>query len=222
LFAKERRPRRQVRPFRVYYHRTKDEYVAALRHRQPRIAETLGIYFDTHREAHFFAGPQDYAATLYHEAVHQLFQESRNAARQVGGTHNFWVIEGAATYFETLTEHSDPHAGLYFTVGVATAGRLPAAGERLKDGFYVPLAELTRFGKDDVQRHPDIAKLYSQATGLTAFLMHSQNGRFREPLVDYLNAVYAGRDDHESLTETTGRSYSELDAEYRRFMESLP
>jgi hypothetical protein len=132
------------------------------------------------------------------------------------------VIEGVATYFETLTEHQGPNAGLYFTVGEATSGRLPAARERLAGGFYMPLAELTRLGKDDVQRHPEIARLYSQATGLSAFLMHSQNGRYREPLVSYLNAVYAGRDDSESLSEITGRSYSELDAEYRQFMESLP
>jgi hypothetical protein len=72
LFAGERQPRQQLKPFRVYYHRTKDEYVAALRHRQPRIAETLGIYFDTHRQAHFFAGPDENAGPLYHEAVHQL------------------------------------------------------------------------------------------------------------------------------------------------------
>ena len=222
LFAGERGAPRPVRPFRVYYHRTKDEYVAALRRRQPRVAETLGIYFDTHRQAHFFAGPGENAGTLYHEAVHQLFQEMRPAVRHIGEARDFWVVEGVATYFETLTEHLDPNGGLYFTVGEATTGRLPAARERLADGFYVPLAELTRLGKNEVQRHPDIAKLYSQATGLTAFLMHSQNGRYREPLVRYLNAVYAGRDDGEALTDMTGQSYSELDAEYRQFMESLP
>ena len=34
--------------------------------------------------------------------------------------------------------------------------------------------------------------------------------------------VYAGRDDGESLTGMTGKSYGELDAEYREFLESLP
>jgi hypothetical protein len=93
---------------------------------------------------------------------------------------------------------------------------------RKRVGFYVPLAELTRLGKDEVQRHPDIAKLYSQSTGLTAYLMHAQDGRFREPLVRYLSAVYAGRGDGETLAELTGQNYEELDVEYRRFMESLP
>ena len=56
LFESDRDPRSQLRPFRVYYHRDRAEYNAALLRRQPRIAETLGIYFDAEREAHFFAG----------------------------------------------------------------------------------------------------------------------------------------------------------------------
>lgn len=222
LFAGQREPRRAVRPLRVYYHRDKSQYVVALERRQPRIAETLGIYFDAQREAHFFAGAEQNVGTLYHEAVHQLFQESRPSARQIGGTANFWVIEGVATYFETLREHADRQAGLYFTVGEATVGRLPAARERLADGFYLPLAELVQMGKGEVQRHPEIAKLYSQAAGLAAFLMHAEGGRFREPLVGYLTAVYAGRDETETLSAATGCDYSELDAAYRRYVESLP
>jgi hypothetical protein len=97
LFAGERTARQRSRPFHVIYHRKRDEYVEALRRRQPRIAMTLGIYFDTDREAHFFADDSTEPrndGTLYHEAMHQLFQESRRAARQIGAVHNFWVIEG--------------------------------------------------------------------------------------------------------------------------------
>ena len=235
LFAGDRNSRALARPFRVFYHRDRGQYTNALRRRQPRIAETLGIYFDTNREAHFFAGeaaaggsPTDSptagpaVATLYHEGVHQLFQESKPTAKRIGDTANFWVIEGVATYFETLAEHPDPNAGLYFTVGETTSGRLPAARERLKDGYYVPLAELTRLGKSDVQRHAEIAKLYSQSSGLVAFLMNSEQGRYREPLVRYLQAVYSGRDHDDTLANECGASYEELDAAYRRYLESLP
>jgi hypothetical protein len=222
LFAGQREPRLQVRPFRVYYHRTKDEYIAALERRQPRIAETLGIYFDKHREAHFFAGDDHDTGTLYHEAVHQLFQESRPAAKHIGQTANFWIVEGVATYFETLREHAGSDCGPYFTVGQSTAGRLPAARDRLLNGFYLPLAELTQLGKLDLQQHAQIAKLYSQSAGVTAFLMHGDGGRFREALVRYLAAVYAGRDFGDTLAEVTGYSFGELDGRYRRYMESLP
>jgi hypothetical protein len=222
LFAGERKPRKQGRPFRVYYHRDHQQYADALRRRQPRIAETLGIYFDEHREAHFFAGPEHDAGTLYHEAVHQLFQESRPSPKRIGDDANFWVIEGVATYFETLTEHHSPEAGLYYTIGEWAAGRLPAARDRVLDGFYIPLAELMLMGKADIQQHPEIAKLYSQAAGLAALLIDAEDGRYREALVQYLKDVYAGRDGVESLAAATGLSYQELDHQYRRYIESLP
>jgi hypothetical protein len=237
LFAGERIPRVQVRQFRVFYHRNRDDYINNLSRRQPMIAETLGIYFDTNSEAHFFAAdagkeaPGAVAgaasdasvATLYHEAVHQLFQEeSKPAARRIGEISNYWVIEGVATYFETLTEHNDPKTGLYYTIGDASAGRLPAARERLHDNYYVPLADLVKLGKYDMQHRDDVAKLYSQSSGLAAFLLNGAEGRYREPMVRYLQAVYARHDNDQTLAETTGSSYSELDAAYRRFMESLP
>jgi hypothetical protein len=86
----------------------------------------------------------------------------------------------------------------------------------------MPLAELTQLGKEDLQRHPEIAKLYSQSAGATAFLMQGERGRFREPLVRYLTAVYTGRDDQDTLADATGVDFADLDARYRRYMESLP
>ena len=142
----------------------------------------------------------------------------------MGDKANFWIIEGIATYFETLAEHELPLRGsLSSRSAKSSAGRLPTARQRLlTDGYYVPLEELTQLGKDQVQARPDIAKLYSQAAGLAAFLMDAEGGRYREPLVHYLVAVYAGRDGNERSPKETGRSYQELDAEYRRTMESLP
>jgi hypothetical protein len=151
-----------------------------------------------------------------------LFQETKPTAKRIGGLANFWVIEGVATYFESLTEHNNPEAGLYFTIGESHAGRLPAARERLAAGFYVPLVELTQLGKDDLQRHAEIGKVYSQSAGLAAFFMDGDGGRYREPLVRYLDAVYEGRDGDDSLSDTMGASYDELDAAYHEYMESLP
>ena len=99
------------KPFRVTYYRSRQEYNDALRQQQPRIDMTLGIYFDKTRSTHFFAGPDQDAGTIHHEAVHQFFQESRAAARNVGGLSNSWLIEGVACYFESLAEHEDPQIG---------------------------------------------------------------------------------------------------------------
>jgi hypothetical protein len=223
LFAGERLARERHQPFHVYYHRDRDDYNATLKRLQPRVVETMGIYFDTEHQAHFFAGPDQDAGTIYHETVHELFEETRPAAKHVAERANFWVVEGVATYFETLSEHRDAKAGLYYTIGQASAGRLPAARKRLLvGGYYIPLEQLTKWGQLDLQKQPELGKIYGEASGLSAFLMDGEGARYREPLVRYLQAIYAGHDDAQTLARLTGGSYPELDADYRRYMQSLP
>jgi hypothetical protein len=40
--------------------------------------------------------------------------------------------------------------------------------------------------------------------------------------VRYLQAVYAGRDNDGTLAELTESSYTELDGQFRRYLQSLP
>lgn len=234
-FIGERTARAQRRPFHVVFHKTRDQYVAALRHKQPRIGETLGIYFDDLREAHFYAAAQPgqaqaptsiqsvldtpQRATLYHEAAHQLFQESLRAEREVGRDHGFWLVEGVACYFESLEPTEEP--GCY-SIGAADAGRLPAARRRLLvDGYYVPLAELASLGKLDLQRREDLPQLYSQMAGLATFLIQGQRGDLLPPLVGHLKALYAGRARQNDLFQRTGLAPDELDRAYREYLKEL-
>lgn len=211
------------KPFQVFYYRTRAEYNRALIRLQPRIEMTLGIYFDTTRKAHFFAGEDQHAATINHEAVHQFFQESRPAARQVGALANAWLIEGVACYFESLTPQEHAQASQCFSLGAPDAGRLPAAKHRrLVDKFYVPLAELSTMGTTDLQRRTDIARLYSQSAGLTTFLAQGRNGTLKPALVKLLKLIYAGRDKPTSLAELTSQSFEQLDEQYAEFLRELP
>lgn len=207
------------KPFQVNYYRTRDEYNDALIRQQPRIGMTLGIYFDTTRTSHFFAGDDQDPGTITHEAVHQFFQESTRSARNVGGVSNAWIIEGIACYFESLTP-TDLAEGLQaFTVGTPNAGRLPAAYQRaIDDDYYVPLAELCQLGTTDLQRRSDLARLYSQSAGLATFFMHYRDGLYRPALMEFLRLVYAGRDKPTTLEELTGVSFAELDSQYHEYL----
>ena len=89
----------------------------------------------------------------------------------------------------------------------------------LHDDFYVPLQEFTALGIERLQKDPRIATLYSQAAGLTNFLVYYDGGRYRDALVAYLVAVYTGRDDPDTLAKLTGVSYSTLDKQYHEFMD---
>jgi hypothetical protein len=208
------------KPFRVVYHRTRDEYNAALIHRQPQIESTLGIYFDRERESHFFAGEEQDPGTLAHEAVHQFFYESApRATRHLAATANVWAVEGVACYFESLV----PQGANAFSIGSADAGRLQAARHRRTvDDYYVPLAELSALGSEDLQARPDLPRLYSQSAGLASFFIDYDGGRYRDAFRKALATIYAGRDRPDTLIEAAGRSFDELDREYLEYMQSLP
>ncbi|MDZ7619089.1 MAG: hypothetical protein U1E05_18945, partial [Patescibacteria group bacterium] len=54
--------------------------------------------------------------------------------------------------------------------------------------------------------------------GLTHFLVFHEGGVYRDALVQYLSAVYSGRDTPQTLAELLGASYAEVDATYRQFV----
>jgi len=194
--------------------RNRDEYNRQLLPSEPRIAGTLGMYFNSSRKSYFFSGEGAYDGNLFHEATHQLFQETRPVKRDVGQRSNFWIIEGIACYMESLADQGD-----YYTLGGFEQDRIAAATHRLlKDDFYVPLAELVTYGMTDLQRDERLPMIYSQSTGLTLFLMHYEAGRYREALMGYLDAVYAGKATPQTLSKLTGVSYEELDRQYREFI----
>lgn len=218
LVRGERPIRRKPHKHNVVCFRTRKQYNEFLRSVQPRIGITLGIYFDDVKTAYFFAGEDQDKGTLYHEATHQLFQEMRPVPKRIGERNNFWAVEGIACYMESLTAR-----GGYYTLGGLKEGRLPAARERLlADGFYVPLAELVGYGMKDLQKDNRIAKLYSQSAGLATFLMHYAGGRYRDATLSYLKRLYTNRADLNTLSKITGVSYSELDQQYRAFLQGSP
>lgn len=203
----------------VKYYRSKAEYIAALKKREPRIELTSGIFMNDDDTAYFYADEKETNdGFLFHEVVHELFMLTRSTTQAVATKGNFWIVEGIACYFESLKLHDG-----YAELGDPTNARMHAARyRRLVDDFYVPLAELTTFSMQKLQSDERLPRLYSQASGLAWFLMHAQNGNYREPTVEYLTAVYAGTDSAKTPAEKLGKAYDELDREYLSYLQSLP
>ena len=220
LFDRRNRgPPVQLPRLEVVYFRDREDYVRGLRAAFPDLKKEVvsiseGVYIAAEQRAYFFAGKDQDERTMYHEATHQLFHQSRPVARDVGYRANFWIVEGIAMYMESLRREED-----YLVLGGFDDPRMLAARYRLlHDNFYVPLSEFASYGMDKLQSDPRIATLYSQAAGLTHFLVHCDEGRYRDALVAYLATVYSGRDNPLLLPQLAHSTFADLDRQYRQFI----
>jgi hypothetical protein len=201
--------------FKVVYFRDRNDYNRALQAEMPNVGISIGIYMSRHHTAYFFAGEGSDQRTLYHEATHQLFSQSRRVVQSPGDKANFWIIEGIAMYMESLHEEDG-----YFVLGGLDDARMNAARYHLmKEDFYIPFAQLVGLNGQQLQDDPKIATIYSQSAAMANFLVYYDGGCYRDALVSYLNDVYNGHDDAGTLTRLTGSSYAELDKQYRAFMK---
>jgi hypothetical protein len=202
----------------IAYFRDRGDYNRTLEPMMPNIGVSIGVYIEQTQTAYFFAGEDADERTLYHEATHQLFHQSRPVSSEVGRRANFWIVEGIAMFMESLREENG-----YYVLGGADDVRVYAARYRLvKDNFYVPLGEVSAYGMARVQADPKIAMLYSEMAGLTSFLIFYDEGRYRDALVAFLGGVYNGNGDPNLLSTLVGADYSQLDKQYREFIEAMP
>jgi hypothetical protein len=202
----------------VVYFRDKEQYHQALKPIMPDVGISMGLYVAENRTAYFFAGSEDSERTTYHEATHQLFHQSRRVSGDAGQDANCWLIEGIAMYMETLRREGD-----CFVLGGLGDTRLEAARYHIeKQDFYLPFDKLVRMGVKDLQRNPQIAKLYSQIAAMTSFMVHDDDGRYREALVRCLAQIYDGSQDPDLLARLTGTDYAELDRQYQAYMKLVP
>ena len=240
--AQSRRRRRSAsrKPMEVCYFATREEYQQRIRSRVPAGIETNGLYWQPDRTCYFFRNEQRHGLdTLFHEATHQILdiptRPARGAAARalarrqrtqpkewvLGGRSGFWLIEGLACYFESFQVKDG-----VVSVGRPDHIRFVAAQQRLlRDNFYIPLESFCRLGKDEFQHHPNVRQLYSQASGVAHFLMHYDDGLYRDDLVRLLAARYqpdvASLQAEPNLSGITGVSFAELDQQYREHMEDL-
>lgn len=202
------------RKHQVVLFRDRAEYLERLVQPEPQITLTLGFYSKAHQTSYFYEDDNAHLPVWYHEATHQLFQETGTPIQDVGEKWNFWVVEGIAVYMESLVERDG-----YYTVGGFDADRLQFTRSRVLSGEpQMPLDQLVRLGREDLQRHPDIRRLYTQSAGLAHFLMDFDRGRHRDALVRFLSAVYLGRDTPETLFSIDGLSAVTIEEDWQTFL----
>ncbi len=199
----------------VYQFKTRDEYVKFLLPTHPQIELTQGLYADEQQTTVLFFGDETIHPTWYHEAAHQLFQQWRGAPQGVGSKQNFWLVEGAAMYIESLQSH-----GSHWTVGGWHADRLQIPRYRALNGDKgLPLQQLVALGREQLQSSPDIRKLYSQSAAEAHFLFDSAIPAYRQAGTALLREIYRQNDQVTSLAQLSGSSLEELDASYLKSLQ---
>ena len=210
------------RPFVVHFYRDAAEYRRVLRPRIPQIEITNGLYMPEDRIVYFFFSKpidDDYPqATVFHEATHQMFYESRSRQRPVANKAHFWIIEGIACYMESFRPTDTG-----YQIGNPKYIRFHWARHRwLKESYYFPLQNFSSLGMRDFQLDPNINRNYSQASGLAHFFLHYNGGVYRDALIRHLAQLYspAQRIDVATLETLTGVRFDELDKQYHRYLET--
>lgn len=192
----------------------RSQFIKHLKPLEPHIDVALGVYRDKDRTSYFYEGEAELQSTWLHEATHQLFQETVPARPGAGASVDFWMIEAIAMYLESTRFAAD-----YATVGGNHAARLEVARHRaLEEGFYLPIHVLSELGKDELQQHHDIRRLYTQSAGLAHFLMDHDDRRFRQGFLQAISDLYRSPRRNDPLWERLEVPSSKLDESYRQFL----
>jgi hypothetical protein len=204
------RPKMQVVVFK-----TRQEYANYIASRHPKAASTLGLYDDKQRIAYFFGGDKSVYPTWFHEGTHQLFQESVAGTREEPGQErDFWALEAAALYMESLAEHAG-----YWTVGGWESDRLQFARYRVLSGdLNLPLAQIEALSRDQIQKSEEIGRIYTQSVGLGHFLIDGESGSYRREFLRLIAALYRGEKTDGLLARATAQPLEKLDEQYRAFL----
>ena len=217
---------------KIIIYRSRDEYLRELSKYDANSVYSIGGYFPSLHCLFIYDTDENDRAELFallsHEATHQLFEECNTAVssrtyiehNKRATIANFWPIEGIAVYSESFRINMSHSMA---SLGTAPENpRLLAAQQSLfMKEDYIPLREFARLSRTQFQQRRDLAHLYSQSAGLTSFFMHVQNGLYRDAFIRYLHSIYQGTDKPDSLETLTGKTFEELDQEYRIFMKSV-
>src|SRR5205085_2803384 len=111
-----------------------------------------------------------------HEVSHQLFSAHSRNPPGLTKNANFWVIEGAAMYMESLVSREG-----FWTTGGFEADRLQDARHRQRNmKEHATLRELLPLGQEPFQRDPRIRELYTAGAGYTHFFLDGEKGKHRD------------------------------------------
>jgi len=202
--------------YEVAFFKDHKQYVSTLENWVKGVKNSAG-YYNRDLKLSFFPAGDDSTTqdTWRHELTHQLFRESIRARENPFADQHLWLDEGIAMYFESLIDQ-----GGYVTLGGFDTRRVQFARVRkLREGFFMPLQQLTSMSQAEFQRRDDIAALYSQSAGMTHMLMNYQHGRMQAKVTEFMKAMHKQKVKAGAFEKLMGKSLAQLDLEYLKYLE---
>jgi hypothetical protein len=187
---------------------TREEYISQLEAFERNIAASRGYYAPGRKTSFFYADAvdPDVKVNWAHEVSHQLFIAYSRNPPGLAKNANFWVIEGAAIYMESLTRHDG-----YFTTGGFESERLQDARYRQRNlREHATLRDLFSLGQASFQRDPRIRQLYTAGAGYT---------HFRDKFLHFLKSTYDEQDDSGLLEKELGVPSGAIEDGYVIFLD---
>lgn len=205
--------------------RSRKEYIDVLGAKEENIGISVG-YYNPELKTSFFYPDQNLQATLFHELTHQLLAEATHidAKPEAGSISDYWLLEGIAMYMESMWEGTE-----YWTVGGWESPRLQVARYRaLREDFWVPWETIRSGGLESWKQDPNVAKLYTQAAGLTHYCMDSASSlpdnaapastsHPRDDLLRALVSIYQGQSPMDDLFAALDDDSAQ--EKYKRFLK---
>ena len=181
---------------KVFVFPSRDDYLTFVKSEKGNdelLRNSGGFWSPSDRKSFFYwtESTDETIYTLYHEVTHQLFGETKEGSGQSKG--NNWVVEGIASYMETWQKVN----GKWKPGSRIDSDRLQVA-KGLMDGFNLEAyIAIDHHEFHDKNRGAN----YALGAALSHFLMHYQDGIYKEDYVRFISAYYGGKVHERSLGE---------------------
>ena len=199
------------------YHRRTKDFSGKIRTRLPfylfstmtGFRETggrgAGLYTGKALLAHLpKGGRQDVWHVVQHEGFHQFVD------KVIRGHIPIWVNEGLAEYF-----------GDGFVTGVIPRARLRRIRSAIRNDRFKPVLDFLLLGNNEWRAELDMRN-YDQAWSMVHFLVHAEDGRYRDVFSAFIRDISGGRVTSQAFRDRFGRDLDAFRLAYDKWWLSLP
>ena len=211
---------RNSRPMSMHVFRTQERYLNYLKDKQVDGTNTGGIFFVKGSSAGLAAwvgaqGRDRMFQVLQHEGFHQF------AYLRIGTKVPVWVNEGLAEYFsEAIMVRGR------FQSGLVEASRLERVVNAIKDEEWFGFEKLFTMSGEQWNRRlasgdPLASLQYDQSWSIVHFLIHAENGKYEDLLMDLLRKVAQGMGRRRAMVDTFGDDMEPFEEAWKEYMLEL-